>query len=40
MKPEGDQRWALVDLLLRSVVVLIVIGEVIYLVGHRIFRIW
>jgi hypothetical protein len=40
MKPEGDQRWALVDLLLWSVVVLIVIGEVINLVGHWIFRIW
>jgi hypothetical protein len=39
-EPEGDPRWALIDLLLWTVVVLIVIGEVIFLVGHWIFRVW
>jgi len=39
-EPEGDPRWALVDLLLWTAVVLIVIVEVISVVGHRIFRAW
>jgi hypothetical protein len=38
--PEGDQHWAIVDLLLWTAVVLIVLGEAIYLVGHWLFRIW
>ena len=39
-EPESDPRWALIDLILWTIVVLIVIWEVIYLVGHWIFRVW
>ena len=39
-EPEGDPRWAAVDLLLWTAVVLIVIVEVISFVGHWIIRVW
>jgi hypothetical protein len=37
-EPEADQRWAFVDLLLWTIVILVVIAELIDLVGHWIFR--
>ena len=38
-EPDGDPRWALIDLILWTIVVLIVLLEVISLVGHWIFRV-
>jgi hypothetical protein len=37
---EGDQRWALIGLLLWTPIVLGVIAGIVHLVGHWIFRIW
>ena len=37
---EGDQRWALIGLLLWTPAVLGLITEAIYLVGHWMFRTW
>lgn len=40
-EPEsGDQHWALIDLLLWTVFLLILIAGAIDLVGHSILKIW
>lgn len=40
VEKEPAPAWAVVDLLLWSAFLLLVIGEVISLVGHSIFRLW
>lgn len=39
-EPEGDQRWAVIGLLLWTVVIGIVIVSVVYFAGHWIFHLW